>query len=393
MVGYKVFSAFDGMACARLALDLAGVRVAKYYASEVEKWPIKVALDNWPNIIELGDIRNVELPEAVDIFAGGSPCQSFSFAGKRAGMAAQDGDERLEVTSLEQYLELKREGFEFVGQSYLFWEYVRLLRDAQRLNPNVLFLLENTRMEKKWRDVITRTLGVEPVLLNSALVSAQNRERYYWANWPLPTPKDRGLLLKDIIGVGEVDRAKSHCLDASYHKGTSADIYLRKHRRQAVFQTICVNPKSGRGGDDSAQPSVQDRIYSAEGKMPALTTGHHPSVAYGVPIETIDALADQFGGVIIEKLGEDLQDGAELPKGVIHVVDGWTLLKGKRYRIKLDDGYYLVRKLTPEEAEALQTLPIGYTAAAPATARYHMIGNGWTAEMIACFFRNIDLYV
>jgi site-specific DNA-cytosine methylase len=108
-------------------------------------------------------------------------------------------EENIEVTSLSQYLKLKREGFEFSGQSYLFWEFVRILRDIQKLNPDVIFLLENVKMDKKWESIISKTLGVEPILINSSLVSGQHRERLYWTNLPVSQPEDKGIMLSDII--------------------------------------------------------------------------------------------------------------------------------------------------------------------------------------------------
>lgn len=130
---------------------------------------------------------------------GGSPCQSFSFSGKRNGMTTKCNEE---VLALERYLELKREGFEFIGQSYLFWEYVRVLKEIQINNPDVFFLLENVVMSKKWENIITDTLGVSPVLIDSALVSGQQRKRLYWTNINLgciQQPKDLGIDFRDIL--------------------------------------------------------------------------------------------------------------------------------------------------------------------------------------------------
>ena len=129
----------------------------------------------------------------IDLLIGGSPCQSFSFAGKRNGMTTVDD---IEITTLDQYLSLKNDGFEFQGQSYLFWEYVRLLHEVK---PKY-FLLENVKMIKKWKDIITDTLGVRPIEINSRLVSAQNRPRLYWTNIEdIPQPKDKHIQVKDII--------------------------------------------------------------------------------------------------------------------------------------------------------------------------------------------------
>ena len=202
----NVLSLFDGISCGKVALNRLGIKIDKYYASEIDKNAIKVAKYNYPDIIEIGDIRDInckDLPN-IDLIIGGSPCQSFTFAGKREGMVTE---ENIEITTLEQYLELKKNGFSFKGQSYLFWEYARLLKEV---NPTY-FLLENVKMQKHWQDVITKTVGVKPININSELLSAQRRNRLYWTNinnGEIELPKDKGLLLKDI--VREEDNDKYH---------------------------------------------------------------------------------------------------------------------------------------------------------------------------------------
>jgi site-specific DNA-cytosine methylase len=197
----NVLSVFDGISCGRVALERCDIEVSKYYASEVDKFAIKVSYDNYPDIVRLGDIRNVNVADIdkIDLYIGGSPCQSFSFAGKMKGMVTFDN---IEITTLEQYLNLKESGFEFQGQSYLFWEYVRILKDIQVINPDVKFLLENVYMIKKWEKIITDTLGVQPHRINSNKYSAQNRRRLYWTNIDGVKDKetdDLGLTLADIM--------------------------------------------------------------------------------------------------------------------------------------------------------------------------------------------------
>lgn len=202
-------SLFDGISCGHIALDKTGIKIKKYYASEIDKYAIDVTKKNYPDTIELGDITKILYINGVlhteigdfeigniDLFIGGSPCQSFTFAGKREGMVTE---EDIEITSLEEYLELKQQGFSFKGQSYLFWEYVRLLRE---IKPK-WFLLENVKMVQHWRNVITNTLGVNPININSQMFSAQRRDRLYWTNInsgniPIPT-KECPLVLKDIL--------------------------------------------------------------------------------------------------------------------------------------------------------------------------------------------------
>lgn len=208
----NVLSLFDGMSCARLALKKAGIKVDNYFASEIDKYAIQVTMANFPDTIQLGSVVNVDgykLPK-IDLLCGGSPCQSFSFAGKRKGMATKC---ETEILTLTHYLQLKKEGYEFEGQSYLFWEYMRILNEV---NPKY-FLLENVMMGEKWEKVLSRAIGCNPIEINSALVSAQNRRRLYWTNIGtvpgglfgdpisiIKQPKDKGILLKDILEV-EVD--------------------------------------------------------------------------------------------------------------------------------------------------------------------------------------------
>lgn len=203
----NVLSLFDGMSCGQQALERIGIKVDNYYASEIDKFAIKVTMENYPNTIQLGSVVNVDgdkLPK-IDLLIGGSPCQSFSFAGKRKGMATKDEQE---ILTLDHYLQLKSEGYEFEGQSYLFWEYMRLLNETK---PKY-FLLENVMMGEKWEKVLSKAIGVNPIKINSSLVSAQNRERLYWTNIGMvpgglfgdltsiiEQPLDKKIFLKDIL--------------------------------------------------------------------------------------------------------------------------------------------------------------------------------------------------
>ena len=197
----KVLSLFDGMSCGQLALNRAGIEFDTYYASEVDKYAIQVAVENNANMIQVGSVVDLDVSdfgdETIDLLIGGSPCQNFSFAGNGVGMSTKD---KIEILTLEHYLQLKSEGYEFEGESYLFWEYVRVLKDIQKTNPNVKFLLENVRMNKKWKDLITSILGVEPININSSLVSAQSRNRLFWTNIEgVDQPQSKGLVVADIL--------------------------------------------------------------------------------------------------------------------------------------------------------------------------------------------------
>jgi site-specific DNA-cytosine methylase len=204
----NVLSLFDGMSCGRIALERCGHKVDRYFASEIDKYAMKVAKANYPDIEHLGDVRSVEtdnLPD-IDLLIGGSPCQGFSFAGRHLNFQDQ--------------------------RSRLFFEYVRILEETQ---PRY-FLLENVRMSKESERVISEFLDCEPITINSNLVSAQNRHRLYWTNIPFDgLPDDRGIKLSGIIESGNVDRDKAHCIDANYWKGGNLKSYFEKNRRQLVF--------------------------------------------------------------------------------------------------------------------------------------------------------------
>jgi DNA (cytosine-5)-methyltransferase 3A len=166
----NVLSLFDGMSCGQIALNRAGIKYDNYYASEIEEAPIKVTQYNYPNTIQLGDVTKIDttkLPK-IDLLIGGSPCQSFSSFGNGKGLE---------------------------GKSGLFWEYVRILKQSKP----TYFLLENVNMKKEWRDIISESLGTEPIPFNSNLVSAQNRDRLYWTNISFDIPKDKNMLFSDVL--------------------------------------------------------------------------------------------------------------------------------------------------------------------------------------------------
>jgi len=225
----NILSLFDGMSCGRLALDRLGIKVDKYYASEIDKYAIEVSSANYPDIIQIGDVCDVkgeDYPD-IDLVLAGSPCQGFSFAGNQ--LAFDD------------------------PRSALFFEFVRILKEVK---PKY-FLLENVKMKKEFLDVISEHVGVEPILINSALVSAQNRLRYYWTNIPgVEQPEDRGIVLRDIletepdekydISEAKIDRVlnakrgkgffynedseKIGTVIAGYHKEPTDGSYIEQHK-------------------------------------------------------------------------------------------------------------------------------------------------------------------
>lgn len=358
----NVLSLFDGMSCGRLALERAGIEVGKYYASEVDKYAITVTKANWPETIHLGDVRNVaanNLP-VIDLLIGGSPCQSFSFAGKRAGMVTK---EKEKILTLEQYLELKAQGFEFEGQSYLFWEYVRILREVK---PRY-FLLENVLMKKEWKQVISETLGVKPIMINSALVSAQNRKRLYWTNIPgIMQPQDKGILLKDIIEDGECDREKSLVVTTRV-AGATAHRYLTKSLHQMI--KVCNTNAANEGIVDRDKSLCLDANYAKGGNPKQYFEKHRPQLVFG---------AAQRG-----RYNEDGTTSQLLEiNGTYKANTITTVQKDSLCGEVIDDKIYW-RKLTALECERLQTVPDNYTAHVSNSQRYRMLGNGWTVDVIA----------
>lgn len=293
----NILSAFDGISCGQIALERAGIPVENYYASEIDKYAIKVTTANYPKTIQLGDVtkwREWNLPQ-IDLAIAGSPCQGFSFSG--LGLNFDD------------------------PRSKLFFEFADIL-DVYK--PK-WFLLENVRMKKEHAKVISDRLGVDYVEINSSLVSAQSRKRWYWTNIPVSgLPEDKGFFLRDIVESRVVDREKSYCVDANYFKGGNLKSYFGKSRRQLVKECIQV------GEADIKAQDIIKRVYSPDGKSPTLTT--------------------MGGGHREPKITED----------------------GETWR-----------KLTPLECERLQTVPEFYTSCVSDTRRYHALGNGWTVDVIA----------
>lgn len=311
----NVLSLFDGMSCGQIALERAGIKVDNYFASEIDKYAIQVTQSHYPNTIQLGDVlgwKNWKLPK-IDLLIGGSPCQGFSNAG--LGLNFED------------------------PRSKLFFVYVDILKYQKSKNPNLKFLLENVKMKKEWRDIISNELGVEPVEINSALVSAQNRKRLYWANWKIEQPEDRGIFLKDIIEEGEVDREKSYTIDANYFKGGNPRSNFEDGKRQLVFE----------------HQSHKRAMVKVQGA----------------------AIRNQ-----VTKRGVEEQLNIRR--------DGKSNCVVPTYPNKLNGMFdYEYRKLTPLECERLQTVDDNWTDVVSNTQRYKMLGNGWTIDVIAHIFKQM----
>ena len=314
----NVLSLFDGMSCGQIALDRLGIKVDNYFASEIDKYAIKVAQHNYPNTKQFGNVLNIkgyDLPK-IDLLIGGSPCQGFSFAGKQLNFE----DPR----------------------SKLFFEFVRLKNE---LNPPY-FLLENVKMKKEYQDVISSYLGCEPIIINSALVSAQNRVRLYWTNIPnITQPKDKCVVIKDIT------------IDGSDKIGAMRGRYVVDGKRQDYKMK-------------TAGMTTQRIEFRKDNKSNCITT----------------VAKDNY----LVKLFNTNPSGNGMNGWVYHTdfkSPTVTTNKGEGSKISYDGLWY--RKLLPIECERLQTVPDNYTNKVSNSQRYKMLGNGWTVDVIAHIFKGL----
>ena len=360
----NVLSLFDGLSGGNIALDRLNIKVDNYYASEVDPYAIKVAKHNFPDIQHIGDVTkitelDIELMGDIDMLIGGSPCQGFSVAGKMKGSSTKCG---IDVTSLEQYLELKEAEFEFEGQSYLFWEYVRLLR---LIKPKYFFL-ENVRVTKKWLPMFNEAVGVDEYFINSALVSAQNRQRYYWTNLPnLTQPKDKGIVIADIL-EDEVDEK----------------YYLNKDVTMKLLSKCSVDGLHHIADIDLKGHDLIKRVYSIEGKSPTLnccTGGNREVKILRVPEATKKCYIEVKDGECFDYAvpGSETRRGRDMSDKSNALLTSNQFMRYEHPR---------VRKLTPLECERLQTVPDGYTSIVSNSQRYKMLGNGWTIDAICHMF-------
>lgn len=401
----NVLSLFDGMSCGQIALKELGIKVDKYYASEIDKFAIQQTQHNFPDTIQLGSVVDVDVSklDRINLLIGGSPCQSFSFAGKRKGMSTTRNEE---IYTLDRYLELKNDGFEFEGQSYLFWEYMRILTDIRKYNPDVKFLLENVEMGNKWERVLSEAIGVFGVHINSALVSAQNRKRIYWTNIrikevglfgevhsDIPQPEDRGILLRDIL---EED------VDEKYYL---SDALIKRMLNPHKSFTPKINPdKTGclTTGNNSSKMSFDNgaTFVSTNGKAPtqrSATGGNHSDMdlIYQRPrgnnkggyfedkTPTLSANSWEQNNLVIQ-LNQSTESGGKQPyqQNIVYADYGkmTCLDTGSGRRSVYTESR--IRRLTPTECARLQTIPSWYTWIVSETQQYKMLGNGWTIEVI-----------
>lgn len=435
MKGINVLSLFDGMSCGQQALERIGVKVDNYFASEIDKYAIKVTMANYPNTIQLGsvvDVNGYKLPK-IDLLIGGSPCQSFSFAGKRKGMSTKDEQE---ILTLEHYLELKSEGYEFEGQSYLFWEYMRLLNECKP----TYFLLENVEMGEKWEKVLSKAIGVNGIHINSALVSAQNRKRIYWTNIGMQPsglfgdlesviqqPKDKGILLKDIL-ESDVDEKyflsekfdrwlnkhskktgneykktegnrKAGCLSVSALKSVnlSADFIL-DNNHLIIHSTFGRTSTNGNGGSGHLSKDGDKSYCLDAANSMAVEIKYQKEIEKSLLNEkatTIDASYYKGFGVrngacrqVVQISTNNKSNGGTQPyqQNRVYDVNGISPDLNTDGRSHAVDITSRIRRLTPIECERLQTVADNYTNHVSDSQRYKMLGNGWTIDVIAHIF-------
>ncbi len=476
---FNVLSLFDGCSGGQQALDRLGKKVDTYYASEIDKYAITVTMANYPNTIQLGSVTEVDVSKLkpIHLLCGGSPCQSFSFAGKRKGMAAKtptkkqlsdlkdlkdggynidDGEflatMHIEILTLEHYLELKEQKFEFEGQSYLFWEYIRILTDIRKYNPDVKFLLENVIMGEKWQKILTRAIGINPIEINSSLVSAQNRRRLYWTNigaeqdglfgdlkCMIPQPKDRGILLKDILELEvadkyylseEVTNRFKEQIKGSNDIGTTSPDFRTIGQRDEVYGTEgkmgCLNATDYKQPKQIQIRHKDGKLKNNQDKASCFTAGGHSGGNHS-DMDLIQIVAmrgrnqenpkSRKTGLSTEQMLEPRnpndgktncittvqKDNLVYTANNLQYGDGYALdnrayyedgkqgtLDTKPNRAKTLLNTSRIRRLTPTECERLQCMTDFYTAHVSDSQRYKMIGNGWTISVISHIFSYLD---
>ena len=363
-----VLSLFDGISCGQESLRKAGISTRIYLASEIEKYPKQITRKNHPLTVQLGDVTKVvadDLPH-VNLLMGGSPCQGFSFAGKELNF----NDPR----------------------SALFFEFVRLLKECK---PDY-FLLENVLMKKEYQNVISEHLGVEPVMINSSLVSAQNRKRLYWTNIPeVRQPEDKGILLKDVLEESPEDYTLMS--DRFVNRNKDAGCLVDSDKPKASSLSAMEYVKNGRQGDYILCGRIVGRKINPEtGKR----DDYNPELKRK---KRIEARLDKKSGTLTTVQTDNVLIVPEATKkGYTEIQDGdcfdatFINSKTRRGRNMKDKSNCLTaanydymryehptyRKLTPIECERLQTLPDNYTEGVSNTQRYKALGNGWTVDVI-----------
>lgn len=363
----NILSLFDGMACGMLAMMKAGLQVNDYFAFEIDKYAIQTATHNFPQIQEFGDVFKADFTKYsnIDYLIGGSPCTYWSIA--------QSPDKRETTAS-------------GVGWE-LFSQYVKALHEAK---PKYFIYENNKSMSRAIYESISETFGFEPIMINSALVSAQNRQRLYWvgkrnddgtySKVDVEQPEDKKISLKDIIDclfepLNTTLANKAQCIRFSCYKDGIRNMVGNTHdKRTCIAEPVrCFTlPRE----DGIQTQSKQYRVYDIDGKSTTLCAEGGGMGAktglYAIPIE--------FDGDTPTK-AISYADGKTYK--VYSVKDGFISIKDKIYPIRLQNGFYIIRKLTVSECKRLQTVPDWYEFPVSDTQAYKMLGNGWTVDVIA----------
>jgi DNA-cytosine methyltransferase len=362
----------------RQSVKELGLPVSNWFTSEIDKFAMKVADDNHDDLVHLGDIRTVidktkNIP--IDVILCGSPCQGFSVAGK---------------------------GLNFEHpQSKLFFEFLEIYKYHYERFPQCKLLFENVRMKKEWQDMIFDMLReINPKLklyiINSSLVSAQNRVRMYITDFEFDIPKDRNIKLRDIVECGCVDREKSYCLDANYWKGGNLKMYFEKSRRQLVFKNHNVEKSDTNciqvGVADLNGHDILKRVYSVEGKSPTLNTcgggNREPKIlckSASITGRRLDRNGVRKDNDLSIPITQALEVSDSDKSRCLSTITKDTVvspLPVGRYPNAYTDSALQWRKLTVKECCRLQTLPDDYCKAVSNSQAYKILGNGWTNEVI-----------
>lgn len=359
----NVLSLFNGMGCAAYCLKQLNIPIENLYVSEIDKYANIVNDKNHPESIHLGCVKALwerrfdndvsEIFASIDLLVGGSPCQGFSSAGKQKNF----DDPR----------------------SALFFYFVDILDRVKELNPNVKFMLENVKMKKEWRDIISSFLGVEPEFINSSLASAQMRQRWYWANWEITQPEDRFIFLKDIIQPEEEVGEKYYLSEVAKERLLKEFPKINPEKSYAV--TANSNTSSGGRSRQGTYVShellklnVHGGLKSNQDKASAITGGAHS----GGNHSDMDVLA-------IYQRGRGFNNGGiHEEKSPSVTANSW-----QNNHTLLQD--YSLRRLTEVECERLQGLPDNFSEGVSSTQRYKMLGNGWQCDTIIHIFNCLKI--
>ena len=367
MKALNVLSLFNGISCGRIALERAGIPVANYHESEIDKYAGKASAYNWPDSVQIGDVCNVvvkDLPFVPDLLIAGSPCQGFSFAGKQLNFNDQ--------------------------RSKLFFEFVRILKECQELNPNVLFMLENVPMKKEFQRVINEHLGIYPCEINGALVSAQSRNRLFWTNIrtktgglfgevhsDIPQPSDKGILLSHIL-ESEVD--EKYFLSEKALARIERSTYSKAKVNPDKTGTINTKNNSGQLSIDSGTTligvvNVKGNLKTNQDKSGCFTAGANSAGNHS----QMDLIIQRERG--FNKGGERAFDGKTPTVSANRWEQNNSLSSNSR-----------IRRLTPTEVCRLFNVPDGYfhdkdgKRLISESQQYKCLGNGWVVDVIAHIF-------